>query len=123
MTGAEAKLWDMLRGRRFENLKFRRQAPLAGYIVDFLCADLRLVIELDGGVHVLAEGADTARDERLANAGYAVLRFKNEAFLKNPAVVLAQIKHRSEEMRVQPPHPTRFAGHLLPRGEKESRWP
>jgi len=43
----------MLRGRRFEGFKFRRQAPVAGAIADFFCAELRLVVELDGGVHAL----------------------------------------------------------------------
>ena len=45
MTGAEAVLWEMLRGRRLDGLKFRRQAPVAGFVVDVFCPELRLVIE------------------------------------------------------------------------------
>lgn len=48
-TGAEQVFWSMVRGRGVDGLKFRRQAPVAGFIVDFLCAELRLIIEFDGG--------------------------------------------------------------------------
>ncbi|MDI1326745.1 MAG: endonuclease domain-containing protein [Brevundimonas sp.] len=95
MTGAEDILWEMLRGRRFEDLKFRRQAPVAGFVVDFLCPDLRLVIELDGGVHDLREAEDAARDERIRLAGYTVLRFRNNAFTTNPNLVLDAIRQHA----------------------------
>lgn len=117
MTGAEAILWSMLRNRQLDGLKFRRQAPIADTIVDFACHEIRLVIELDGGVHDLHEARDAARDERLRVAGYTVLRFRNAEFSRNPAVVTEAIR-RHAAMRTQPPHPTGSAGHLLPRGEK-----
>ena len=117
MTGAEAILWSMLRNRQLDDLKFRRQAPVAGAIADFACPEIRLIIELDGGVHDLREARDAARDERLRIAGYTVLRFRNADFSRNPAVVLEAIR-RHAEGRTQPPHPTGSAGHLLPRGEK-----
>lgn len=94
-TGPEAVLWSMLRGRHLEGLKFRRQAPLAGAVVDFFCAELKLVIELDGGVHDLKEAEDAIRDERLRSAGYTVLRVRNSAFTTNPAVVLDAIRRRA----------------------------
>ncbi|MEH6408568.1 MAG: endonuclease domain-containing protein, partial [Leeuwenhoekiella sp.] len=50
-TEAEKELWELLRNRKFENLKFRRQHPLKDYIVDFFCKELNLIIELDGGYH------------------------------------------------------------------------
>ena len=109
MTGAEANLWEMLRGRRFDGLKFRRQAPVAGFVADFLCPELKLVIELDGGVHALTEGADIARDERITAAGYEVLRFENQAFLSNPAVVLAEIRRRAADVRREGGPPPRAA--------------
>ncbi|MFN3878277.1 MAG: endonuclease domain-containing protein [Brevundimonas sp.] len=118
MTGAEAILWSMLRNRQLGGLKFRRQAPVAGAIADFACHEIRLIVELDGGVHDLHEARDAARDARIEAAGYTVLRFRNAEFSKNPAVVTEAIR-RHAAMRTQPPHPTGSAGHLLPRGEKE----
>lgn len=119
MTGAEAKLWEMLRDRRFEGLKFRRQAPAAGAVADFLCAELSLVVELDGGVHRLREAEDAARNARLAAAGFVVLRETNEAFERNPNSLLQRIRHLEAERRTEPPHPSRSASHLLPRREKD----
>ncbi len=99
MTGAEARLWAMLRGRRCDGLKFRRHAPAAGAIPDFFCPEIRLVIELDGGVHWLREHRDSERDTRLEAAGFTVLRFGNAAFLNNPAMVLAAIRRHAEAVR------------------------
>ncbi|MEO8408867.1 MAG: endonuclease domain-containing protein, partial [Oxalobacteraceae bacterium] len=50
-TDAEQQLWYHLRAHRFMNLKFKRQKPLGRYIADFLCLELRLIIEIDGGQH------------------------------------------------------------------------
>jgi type I restriction enzyme R subunit len=99
MTGAEARLWAMLRGRRCEGLKFRRHEPTAGAIPDFFCPEIRLAIELDGGVHRLREARDAERDARLAAAGFTVLRFGNEAFLRNPNIVLEGIRRHAAEWR------------------------
>ena len=106
MTGAESRLWSLLRARRFEGWKVRRQAPVAGFIADFFCPDLKLVIELDGGIHRLKEESDALRDLRIIQAGFAVIRFGNEAFLANPNGVLDAIRLRAAEMRKQPPHPS-----------------
>jgi very-short-patch-repair endonuclease len=65
MTPAEQILWDRLRGRRFQGLKFRRQHPLGRFIVDFYCAEHRLVIELDGGIHRHQQEYDQARTDAL----------------------------------------------------------
>ncbi|MES2862045.1 MAG: endonuclease domain-containing protein [Pseudomonadota bacterium] len=94
-TGPEAVLWGMLRGRQLEGLKFRRQTPVAGTVVDFFCAELKLVIELDGGVHDLREAEDAIRDERLRLAGFKVLRFRNNAFTTNPAIILNAIRRHA----------------------------
>ncbi|MDO1558478.1 DUF559 domain-containing protein [Brevundimonas sp. 2R-24] len=117
-TSAEAQLWSMLRGRSFLGLKFRRQSPVAGSVVDFLCAELALVVELDGGVHRLREHEDQARDERLRSAGFTVLRFENSAFTRNPSVVLDAIRAHALSKLNSTPHPSGFAAHLLPQGEK-----
>ncbi|WP_292061895.1 endonuclease domain-containing protein [Brevundimonas sp. UBA7664] len=119
-THAEDQLWALVRGRRFEGLKFRRQAPVAGKIVDFLCPELKLVVELDGGIHALRIVEDAERELLIAEAGFLVLRSGNEAFLRNPNILLDAIRLRASEMRNRPPHPSGSAAHLLPRGEKGS---
>jgi len=118
-TGAEDKLWSMLRGRRFEGLKFRRQAPVAGFVVDFLCPELKLIVELDGGVHDLRAAEDAARDARLEATGFVVLRFRNSAFERNPGVVFDAIRPHRAGMLKLTPHPSGCAAHLLPQGEKD----
>ena len=57
-TGAEAALWKVLRGRRLGGLKFRRQHPVDGFMVDFYCAERRLIVEVDGSIHDRQRGAD-----------------------------------------------------------------
>src|SRR5690606_9968439 len=99
MTLSEQPLWSLLRGRRFEGWKFRRQAPVAGFVADFFCPELKLVIELDGGVHRLREDEDALRDLRITQAGFAVIRFGAEAFLRNPNVVLDAIRLQAADMR------------------------
>jgi very-short-patch-repair endonuclease len=94
-TKPEAVLWAILRGRQFEGLKFRRQTPVAGSVVDFFCAELKLVIELDGGVHALRGHDDAVRDERLRTAGFTVLRFQNNAFTNNPSLVMQAIRQHA----------------------------
>ncbi|MGZ9099479.1 MAG: endonuclease domain-containing protein [Brevundimonas sp.] len=106
MTGAEVQLWKMLRSRQFEGLKFRRQVPVAGSIADFLCPALKLVIELDGGIHRLREVEDATRDLKLAEAGFTVLPFGNEAFLRNPNDLLDAVRRQASSVRPHPPHPS-----------------
>lgn len=72
MTPAERILWYALRDRRFMGLKLRRQVPIGPFIVDFHCADHRLVIEADGSGH--GPDRDSARDHWLASQGFRILR-------------------------------------------------
>jgi very-short-patch-repair endonuclease len=76
MTDVETKLWQHLRAKRFEDYKFRRQVPIGQYIVDFICYEKRLIIELDGSQH---EGStyDLKRDAWLRSQDFRVLRFWN----------------------------------------------
>jgi very-short-patch-repair endonuclease len=106
MTMAERAMWRLLRGRRLEGLKFRRQTPVGPWIADFCCYELKLIIELDGGVHKLREDADRARDTDLRRRGFTVLRFANEAVLTNPNVVFDAIRQHLDH---PPPHPSGFA--------------
>ena len=82
-TEAERKLWSILRGGRLDGYKFKRQTPLEGYIVDFVCFEARLVVEADGSQHA-ESGNDAVRDQRLADAGFLPLRVWNNEVLANP---------------------------------------
>jgi very-short-patch-repair endonuclease len=78
-TIAESRLWDEVRELRRQGYQFRRQVPLAGYVVDFACFDQRLIVEVDGFQHLSGEVAarDAARDPDLTWRGFKVLRFTN----------------------------------------------
>ncbi|MGV8935318.1 MAG: endonuclease domain-containing protein [Gallionellaceae bacterium] len=83
-TAAESKLWkELLRMRNFSNLKFSRQKPIANYIADFYCAELHLVIEIDGDSHAESLAYDAERTKALGALGIMVIRYKNEEILKN----------------------------------------
>jgi len=90
MTDAENKLWQHLRSHRFASLKFKRQKPIGAYIVDFVCLQQRLIIEVDGSQHLQSE-ADKQRDTWLVKQGFRVLRFWNNDVLLNIDVVLEAI--------------------------------
>jgi very-short-patch-repair endonuclease len=83
MTDAERALWRLLRSGHIEGHRFRRQEPLDHYIVDFVCFDARLVIEVDGGQHFESK-SDAKRDTYLRSQGFRVLRFWNNDVLSNP---------------------------------------
>ncbi|MER9328664.1 endonuclease domain-containing protein [Mesorhizobium sp. M0488] len=80
MTDAELKLWNELRAHRLMGLGFRRQSPIAGYIIDFACPQKKLVVEVDGSQHGDADPAmaDAIRTKRLEQDGWIVLRFWND---------------------------------------------
>jgi crossover junction endodeoxyribonuclease RuvC len=81
-TDVEAKLWRYLRGKN-TGAKFRRQEPILGFIVDFVCHEHRLIIELDGGQHADQTTYDERRSQRLTQAGFRVLRFWNTELTEN----------------------------------------
>lgn len=89
-TDAELKLWRELRNRQLQQFKFRRQHPIAGYIVDFVCLEKQLVIEVDGAQHAEHRAYDAARTAALGKAGYRVVRFwDNEVLLNTDGVMEA----------------------------------
>jgi len=90
-TDAERRLWYLLRSRQLNELKFRRQHPIGTYIVDFCCAEHRLVVELDGGQHAEHIDRDKKRTQLLNERGFRVLRFWNHEVLTQPAAVLEAI--------------------------------
>ena len=91
-TPAERALWELLRHRRLEGAKFRRQQPLGPFIVDFYCEEAKLVIEADGAGHFPMPPRDLARDDLLRAAGLDVLRFENHEILRHPDRVLDVIR-------------------------------
>jgi very-short-patch-repair endonuclease len=82
MTDAEWVLWEALRDRRLEGFKFRRQMPLHGFILDFVCLETGLIVEVDGAQHAESQG-DQKRDAALAEQGFTTMRFWNEEVLQN----------------------------------------
>ncbi|EKE11924.1 MAG: hypothetical protein ACD_14C00071G0001 [uncultured bacterium] len=93
-TPQEVILWSRLRGNRFHGLKFRRQHSLGRYIVDFVCLDKKLIIELDGWQHKeeKQERYDTVRTEFLESCGFKVLRFWNNEINNNLDGVVFKIE-------------------------------
>jgi len=91
LTDAEQKLWQKLRNKQINDHKFRRQFVLGNYIVDFICLDKRLIIEVDGGQHMDNVNYDLQRDEWLKNQNFKVLRFWNNQVLNEIDSVLEVI--------------------------------
>ncbi|MDF3863308.1 DUF559 domain-containing protein [Pseudomonas denitrificans (nom. rej.)] len=90
-TEAERALWYHLRAHRFLGLKFRRQKVIGPYIIDFICHERMLIIELDGGQH-LDSNADLERDAWLKSKGFTILRFWNHDVLLKMDSVLEAIR-------------------------------
>jgi very-short-patch-repair endonuclease len=91
-TPSEARLWEAIRGRRM-GVGFRRQVPIAGkYIADFVAAEARLVVEVDGGYHGKRGTADARRDEALRRAGWRVLRIPAELVLRELPAALVLVR-------------------------------
>jgi very-short-patch-repair endonuclease len=91
MTEAEHVLWSRLRRRQLRGARFRRQMVLGSYIVDFVCVEQRLIIELDGGQHTLQRDYDDRRTNWLNSQNFRVLRFWNSDVLEELDVVLEAI--------------------------------
>ena len=92
-TETEKILWQALRGKRLNGLKFRRQHPYEHYVLDFFCVEHQLAVELDGSVHdVLDQAAyDEERTNFLNEHGLHIIRFRNEDVNKNLSSVLQKI--------------------------------
>jgi very-short-patch-repair endonuclease len=90
MTDAEIRLWQRLRGRQIAGCKFRRQHPFLDFVLDFVCMEKRLIVEVDGGQH-LENSRDKERDRRLQEAGFRILRFWNNQVLQETDAVVEVI--------------------------------
>jgi very-short-patch-repair endonuclease len=98
---AERLIWNDLRRLPKESgLKFRRQHPIHPYIVDFVCLNAKLVIEIDGASHEARQDYDCERSRHLQAMGYDVLRFTNEDVYRNRDAVVETILHKAKELCV-----------------------
>ena len=118
MTPAEARLWIHLRELRSEGLHFRRQSPRRGYILDFVCLDRRVIVEVDGASHADEDRArkDRVRDAVLAREGFLTLRYANEAVLTDVGQIIETVRTRC---RARPTRLALRANHPPPGGEGE----
>jgi very-short-patch-repair endonuclease len=91
MTFPERRLWYAIRNRNLAGIKFRRQTPLLGFVVDYLCAEHALILELDGKSHIGRYEYDLDRQQKLEAAGFRVLRFDNDEVLRDLEAVLGAI--------------------------------
>ena len=91
MTDAEKIVWYFLQAKNVNHLKFRRQEPIGKYIVDFVCFEKKLIIEIDGGQHAENKNRDLERDTWLHTQDFTVLRFWNNEVLENRTAVLDKI--------------------------------
>jgi len=98
-TDVERWLWQKIRNRQLLNLKFRRQFPIDCYIADFVCLELKLIIELDGSQHIEQVDYDERRRACLEQRGFRIMRFWNNDVLSNGDGVLEKIQLVILEMR------------------------
>ena len=108
---AETILWQTLRDRRCDNAKFRRQATIGNFIVDFVCFEKRLIIEVDGPSHAAPEqqAKDRERDAWLHEQDFQILRLPNELVIASTAIAVGRIQ---AALRAQP---SRLAGERVAR--------
>jgi very-short-patch-repair endonuclease len=107
-TNAERLIWGALRGGRLMRFKFRRQHTIGNYIVDFICIEKKLIIELDGGQHSQQINKDIIRDKWLKSHGYEVIRFWDNDVIRNAEAVLESIADKLNPSPLSP----------LPSGER-----
>lgn len=107
-TKTEEYLWRYLKNRYIEGFKFRRQEPIGQYVVDFVNFKNKIIVELDGGQHIIMKAKDHERDRWLKKQGFKVLRFWDNEVLRNIEGVLETIRRE-----LLSPHPI-----LSHRGER-----
>jgi very-short-patch-repair endonuclease len=127
MTVAEEIMWRSLRGSSLDGLKFRRQVPIGRYVVDFLCSEHRLIVELDGPPHEKEEqiSHDAARDDWLRQQGYSIIRLENELVIGGGNIPLDRIREAirtgvEASRRAPSSDPRSREGHLLPQAGEGS---
>jgi len=104
LTDAESKLWHRIRRTQVDGLRFRRQSPIGPYVVDFVCIEHRLIIEVDGAQHSFQAAEDARRTAWLESQGYCVIRFWNNEVNDNIEGVLDTIIRAA--LKSPPPQPS-----------------
>lgn len=105
ITSAEEVLWQALRNRRFQGLKFRRQVPFLNYTVDFFCVERKLIVEVDGKQHEWYADYDARRTEEIERHGFTIIRFPNGEVMNDLESVLMKIAEAVVPSAVSFPHP------------------
>jgi len=105
LTPQERKIWEIVRAHRFYGLEFRRQYPVGRYIVDFICKEKKIIIEIDGGQHNqdINKELDIQRTNYLISKGYKVIRFWNNEIDNNIAGVYEILKKYIDSSNQPPP--------------------
>ncbi len=119
MTDAERALWNKLRGNQMGLHKFRRQHPYGDFILDFVCLDAMLVIEVDGGQHNESV-KDVRRDQVLNDAGFCVMRFWNNQVLCELDAVLESIWNALKTKTHPHPNPPLEGEGIINEGSKHA---
>jgi very-short-patch-repair endonuclease len=91
LTDTERWLWGRLRGKQFGDFKFRKQAPIGRFVVDFVCFERKLVVELDGDQHARIVEEDNSRTQWLNSQGFRVIRFWNHEVFEDVDMVMETI--------------------------------
>ncbi len=116
-TDAEKTLWEKIRNRQISGVKFRRQHPIGKYIVDFVCLESRLVVEVDGGQHVEDSERDAQRTRELNEMGFIVVRYWNHEVLTNLNGVLEDLEMKLKKTSPSPQPSPRMLSMLRMMGE------
>jgi very-short-patch-repair endonuclease len=103
MTEAEKKLWELLRNKKMLNMRFRPQHPIDIFIADFYCHSLKLVVEVDGGIHKASvrREYDLGRESELNKWGIKVIRLNNEEIEKDINFVMLEIERICAEREAE----------------------
>ena len=109
-TSGERILWNALRGKKLDGIKFRLQQPVGYFVVDFYSSTYRLVVEVDGSIHQSQREADAARQEILEGLGLVVLRIETEIIEKNLTMALELIRQSILKTKQNPNSPSPFMG-------------
>ena len=109
LTEAEGRLWSRLRRKQIDGQRFRRQAPIGAYVVDFVCFEAKLIIEVDGGQHADSK-TDVVRTAFFEAQGYRLLRFWNNDVLANTDGVIEVVRATLAGYPPPRPSPTRGEG-------------
>ncbi len=102
-TEAELELWNHIKGKQIHGLRFRRQHPIETFIVDFYCHQAKLVIEIDGGIHLRRKESDQRRTSEIEKYGILLIRFTNEEIMNHTDLVLDKIRNTFKLRLLQRP--------------------